>query len=64
MRHGSFKAAAVQMLSFEGEQERNLSRMLARIEEAAAAGARLGGGVRRGGATGFARPIHMVRAGR
>jgi predicted amidohydrolase len=36
-----FKVAAVQMLSFEGEQERNLERMLARIDEAASAGARL-----------------------
>jgi predicted amidohydrolase len=41
MRDEHFKVAAVQMLSFEGEQERNLSRMLARIDEAAAAGARL-----------------------
>ena len=36
-----FKVAAVQMLSFEGEHERNLERMLARIAEAAEAGARL-----------------------
>ena len=36
-----FKVAAVQMLSFEGEQDRNLERMLGRIAEAAAAGARL-----------------------
>ena len=36
-----FKVAAVQMLSFEGEQERNLERMLGRIAEAAKAGARL-----------------------
>ena len=41
MADGSFKVAAVQMLSFEGEQDRNLTRMLARIDEAAAAGARL-----------------------
>jgi predicted amidohydrolase len=36
-----FKVAAVQMLSFEGQPERNLERMLLRIAEAAAAGARL-----------------------
>jgi predicted amidohydrolase len=36
-----FKVAAVQMLSFEGEQERNLFRMRGRIAEAAVAGARL-----------------------
>jgi len=41
MRDQHFKVAAVQMLSFEGEQERNLARMIARIDEAAAAGARL-----------------------
>jgi predicted amidohydrolase len=41
MRDGHFKVAAVQMLSFEGEEERNLARMLARIDEAAAAGAKL-----------------------
>lgn len=41
MAEGRFKVAAVQMLSFEGEQERNLKRMLGRIAEAAAAGARL-----------------------
>jgi predicted amidohydrolase len=41
MAGGRFKVAAVQMLSFEGEQERNLERMLGRIAEAAAAGARL-----------------------
>jgi predicted amidohydrolase len=35
----SFKVAAVQMLSFEGEADRNLKRMLARIDEAARAGA-------------------------
>jgi predicted amidohydrolase len=36
-----FKVAAVQMLSFEGEEERNLQRMLDRAAEAAAAGAHL-----------------------
>ena len=36
-----FKVAAVQMLSFEGEPDRNLARMIARIDEAAAAGAKL-----------------------
>jgi predicted amidohydrolase len=41
MADGHFKVAAVQMLSFEGEAERNLARMLARIDEAAGAGARL-----------------------
>ena len=41
MTAGSFKVAAVQMLSFEGEQDRNLKRMLDRIAEAAAAGAQL-----------------------
>ena len=41
MTEGSFKVAAVQMLSFEGEQERNLKRMLDRIAEAAGAGAQL-----------------------
>src|SRR5215468_663423 len=41
MRDGQFKVAAVQMLSFEGESDRNLARMLARIAEAAAAGAQL-----------------------
>ncbi len=41
MTKRSFKVAAVQMLSFEGEQERNLKRMLDRIAEAAAAGAEL-----------------------
>src|SRR5262245_4933501 len=41
MADGRFKVAAVQMLSFEGEQDRNLKRMTARIAEAAAAGARL-----------------------
>jgi len=41
MAEGHFKVAAVQMLSFEGEQDRNLTRMLARIAEAAAAGAQL-----------------------
>src|SRR5262245_53089928 len=41
MSDGRFKVAAVQMLSFEGEQDRNLERMLGRIAEAAAAGARL-----------------------
>jgi predicted amidohydrolase len=39
MADGHFKVAAVQMLSFEGEAERNLARMLARIDEAAGAGA-------------------------
>jgi predicted amidohydrolase len=37
----ALKVAAVQMLSFEGEEERNVERMVARIEEAAKAGARL-----------------------
>jgi predicted amidohydrolase len=41
MTAGRLKVAAVQMLSFEGEEERNLERMLARLGEAAAAGARL-----------------------
>ena len=41
MVEGRFKVAAVQMLSFEGEQERNLKRMIGRISEAAAAGAQL-----------------------
>ena len=41
MVESRFKVAAVQMLSFEGEQERNLKRMIAHIAEAAAAGARL-----------------------
>jgi predicted amidohydrolase len=41
MVDGHFRVAAVQMLSFEGEEERNLERMLGRIEEAASAGARL-----------------------
>ena len=41
MVEGRFKVAAVQMLSFEGEQERNLKRMIGRIAEAAAAGAQL-----------------------
>lgn len=41
MVDGRFKVAAVQMLSFEGDEERNLRRMLGRIEEAAAAGAHL-----------------------
>lgn len=41
MADGHFKVAAVQMLSFEGEAERNLARMLERIDEAARAGARL-----------------------
>lgn len=36
-----YKVAAVQMLSFEGQEEANLQRMLARAGEAAAAGARL-----------------------
>lgn len=35
------KVAAVQMLSFEGEEDRNLQRMLSKAGEAAAAGARL-----------------------
>jgi len=41
MRNGCFKVAAVQMLSFEGEPEQNLDRMLRRIDEAAEAGATL-----------------------
>jgi predicted amidohydrolase len=41
MTAGRLKVAAVQMLSFEGEEERNLERMLARLGEAAAVGARL-----------------------
>lgn len=41
MKPSQFKVAAVQMLSFEGEEERNLHRMLERAGEAAAAGARL-----------------------
>ena len=41
MKDGRLKVAAVQMLSFEGKEEKNLERMLARIGEAAAAGARL-----------------------
>lgn len=41
MTEGRLKVAAVQMLSFEGEQERNLVRMIARLGEAAGAGARL-----------------------
>ena len=38
---GQVKVAVVQMLSFEGEEAANLERMLARIDEAAAQGARL-----------------------
>lgn len=41
MTPAKYKVAAVQMLSFEGEPERNLQRMLERAGEAAAAGARL-----------------------
>ena len=41
MSIGRYKVAAVQMLSFEGQEETNLKRMLARAGEAAAAGARL-----------------------
>jgi len=41
MIDGRFKVAAVQMLSFEGEPDRNLARMVGRINEAAAGGARL-----------------------
>jgi predicted amidohydrolase len=41
MKSGRIKVAAVQMLSFEGEEARNLERMLARITEAGAAGAQL-----------------------
>jgi predicted amidohydrolase len=41
MTEGRLKVAAVQMLSFEGAEDRNLKRMLDRIGEAAASGARL-----------------------
>ena len=41
MKTERLKVAAVQMLSFEGEEQRNLARMLERMGEAAAAGARL-----------------------
>jgi predicted amidohydrolase len=41
MQPTRFKVAAVQMLSFEGEEKRNLERMLDRAGEAAARGARL-----------------------
>lgn len=41
MDPGRYKVAAVQMLSFEGQPDTNLQRMLARAGEAAAAGARL-----------------------
>ena len=41
MSAARYKVAAVQMLSFEGQEETNLRRMLARAGEAAAAGARL-----------------------
>jgi predicted amidohydrolase len=41
MTEGRLKVAAVQMLSFEGAEDRNLNRMLDRIGEAAASGARL-----------------------
>ena len=41
MSPARFKVAAVQMLSFEGQEEANLQRMLARAGEAAATGARL-----------------------
>jgi len=38
---GTCKVAVIQMLSFEGQEEANLGRMLARIDEAAAQGAHL-----------------------
>lgn len=41
MKTSRIRVAAVQMLSFEGQPQKNLERMLARIDEAAAAGAQL-----------------------